>query len=69
MFTVIERLSLSFLLRSRNPSTLFILEVPPLLFTFGVAIRSTSRFIVVVVVVVVVVVLTIKIWEHGNIGQ
>ena len=33
-------------------------------FTFGIAIRSTSRFIVVVVVV-----LTIKIWEHGNIGQ
>ena len=36
------------------------------IFTFGVAIRSTSGFIVVVVVVVV---LTIKIWEHGNIGQ
>ena len=45
------------------PLKVMVLKLSEIFFTFGVAVRSTSRFIVVVVVLI------IKIWEHGNIGQ
>ena len=47
------------------PLKVMVLKLSEIFFTFGVAVRSTSRFIVVVVVVVLI----IKIWDHGNIGQ